>query len=89
MERRKGIFHWGNIYLTPDKMSGSYLLTGTIKPYGVRRKPMFQIIAFNTVQATVETEADAEVMRAKFQRAIDDSYRGGEPCRVTVQRKEA
>jgi len=50
---------------------------------------MFKIIAFNTVQATAETEAEAEVKRAKFQQAIDDSYRGGEPCRVTVQRKEA
>ena len=39
---------------------------------------MFKIIAFNTVQATAETEAEAEVKRAKFQQAIDDSYRGGE-----------
>ena len=50
---------------------------------------MFQIIAFNTIQATAQTEAEAEVKRAKIQQAIDDSYRGGEPCRVTVQRKEA
>jgi len=50
---------------------------------------MFQIVAFNTVQATANTEADAEAKRAKFQQAIDDSYRGGEPCRVTIERKEA
>lgn len=50
---------------------------------------MFQIVAFNTVQATANTEAEAEAKRAKFQHAIDDSYRGGEPCRVTIQHKEA
>lgn len=50
---------------------------------------MFQIVAFNTIQATANTEAEAEVKRAKFQQAIDDSYRGGEPSRVTVQQKEA
>lgn len=47
---------------------------------------MFQIVAFDTVQATAHTEAEAEAKRAKFQQAIDDSYRGGEPCRVSIQR---
>jgi hypothetical protein len=49
---------------------------------------MFQIIAFNAVQATAETEADAEVKRARFQQAIDGSYRGPGPATVTIQRKE-
>ena len=50
---------------------------------------MFQIIAFGIVQATADTKEEAEVKRAKWQAHIDHHFRGGEPCRVTVQHKEA
>lgn len=75
-------------YILDSRNEVSYLLIGGAAPERIRRKPMFEIIAFNTRQATAETEAEAELKRAKFQQAIDDSYRGPGPATVTIQRKD-
>lgn len=52
---------------------------------------MFEIVAFNTVQCKAATEIEAEAKRAKWQKSIDDHYRGpyvpGE--RVTIRKVAA
>lgn len=47
---------------------------------------MFEIVAFNVVQATASSESEAEEKRQKLQQHILDHYRGPDSCRVTVRK---